>query len=126
MNSKVLNFDSCFSNYEYDANNTAGIINSPYYASYNLSQVLKNVIKISLISIEIPLLFNNIRNSTIQSQSLNYLAFEYTKTGSSTIIKYSLNVTENTYNNINTLCTVINNQLLSDATITGFTVTFSL
>jgi hypothetical protein len=123
-NTKVLNFDSCFSNYEYDSNNTSGIIYSPYYASYNLSQVLKNVIKISLISIEIPLLFNNIRSSTIPHQSLNYLAFEYTKTGSSTIIQYSLNVTENTYNNVNTLCTVINDQLSSG--LTGFTVTFSV
>ena len=125
-NTKVLNFDSCFSNYEYDANNTSGITYSPYYASYNLSQVLKNVMKISLISIEIPLLFNNIRTSTIQSQSLNYLAFEYTKTGqqSTTITKFSLNVTENTYNNVNTLCTVINDQLASG--LTGFTVTFSV
>jgi len=124
MNTKVLNFDSCFSNYEYDINNTSGIIYSPYYASFNLSQVLKNVMKISLISIEIPLLFNNIRNSTIPYQSLNYLAFEYTKTGTSTIIKYYLNVTENTYNNINTLCSVINDQLSSS--LIGFTVSFSV
>ena len=114
MNTKVLNFDSCFSNYEYDINNTSGITYSPYYSTYNLSQVLKNVMKISLISIEIPLLFNNIRNSTIPHQSLNYFAFEYTKTGQSTIQKYSLNVTENTYNNITTLCSVINNQLLNE------------
>ena len=124
MNTKVLNFDSCFSNYEYDTNNTSGITYSPYYASYNLSQVLKNLMKISLISIEIPLLFNNIRSSTIPPQSLNYLAFEYTETGTSTILQYSLNVTENVYNNINTLCTVINDQLASE--LIGFTVSFSV
>lgn len=126
MNSKVLNFDSCFSNYEYDTNNTSGIIYSPYYASYNLSQVLKNVMKISLISIEIPLLFNNIRSSTIQHQSLNYFAFEYTKNDESTIQKYYLNVTENTYNNIDVLCAVINDQIYTDESLGNMQVELSV
>ena len=42
MNTKILNFDSCFSSYLNDSN-TTGIITSPYYVQYKLAPPIRNV-----------------------------------------------------------------------------------
>ena len=73
--SKILNLDSSFSNYLYDNGNTANTYLSPYYCEYKLSHIIKKILKIELKSVEIPLLFNNIRSSNVFYTSLNYFAF---------------------------------------------------
>ena len=65
LNYKLLNFDTAFSNYIYDGNNTAGSTMSPYNAEFKLSLPVHNIKKIALSSVEIPLLFNNVRSSTV-------------------------------------------------------------
>ena len=192
MPSKVLNFDSAFSSYLYDANNTSGLLYSPYYSEYKIAQTIRNIQRLKLIAVEIPLLFNNVRSSTIPYTSLNYLAFNYTYsqttsetttattnattftitatnsniligetvfgnniTNSPTVTNingtnitlssqqsipagttltfamigtYSTNITENIYNNVSSLLTVINTIISSDATLIsrGLTAVFSV
>ena len=77
MNVKILNFDSLYSTYLYDSNNTSGLTQSPYYVSFSLSQPIRNIKRLALISVEMPLLFNNIRYNTNNLYSLNYLSFNY-------------------------------------------------
>ena len=91
--SKILNLDSSFSNYLYDNGNTASVYLSPYYCEYKLSHIIKKITKVELKSVEIPLLFNNIRTSNIFYTSLNYFAFTYKI--STTAFTHSFNITEN-------------------------------
>ena len=115
MNTKILNFDSCFSTYLNDSNNTTGIITSPYYAQFSLAHPIRYIKRIALLSVEIPLLFNNIRNNSNIYTSLNYLSFNYVY--SSVTYTYSANITENYYNGISSLITVINSIIATDATL---------
>ena len=75
MNIKTYNFDSCYSTYLSDNNNTTGITNSPYYIQFPLSHSIRNIKRLVLLSIEFPVLFNNIRGNTNNYYSLNYLKF---------------------------------------------------
>ena len=104
-NSKILNLDSSFSYYLYDNGNTANIYLSPYYCEYKLSHIIKKITKVELKSVEIPLLFNNIRTSNIFYTSLNYFAFTYkiTTTSTSTTATTNVNTVVITASNSNIL-----------------------
>ena len=117
MNIKTYNFDSCYSTYMIDNNNTTGITSSPYYIQFPLSHPIRNIKRIVLLSIEIPILFNNIRGNTNNYYSLNYLSFNYVY--NSVTYTYTTNITESFYNNISSLLTVMNNIILADATLTS-------
>ena len=121
MPSKVLNFDSAFSQYLYDNNNTSGTSISPYYCEYKIAQIIKKITKIKLISVEIPLLFNNIRNSTINYTSLNYLAFQYTLGGVPTISTTNGTSTTNstTFVLTGTNASIVNGMSLNFTGMTG-------
>ena len=75
--SKILNLDSSFSNYLYDNDNTSNTYLSPYYCEYKLAHIIKKISKIELKSVEIPLLFNNIRSSNVFYTSLNGFDFYF-------------------------------------------------
>ena len=103
---KILNFDSLYSTYI----NENGIL-SPYSCSFPLAIPIRNLKRLQLNSIEIPLLFNNIRYSSNNLLSLNYLSFNYVF--NSVTYTYSGNIPENYYNSITTLINVINTQLIT-------------
>jgi hypothetical protein len=117
MNVKILNIDSCYSTYQYDQNNTSGITKSPYYVSYSLSNPIRNIRRIALLSVEMPLLFNNIRSNTNNLYSLNYLSFDYKYLTIN--YTYTTTITESFYNNISSLLSSINATIASDATLTS-------
>ena len=116
MNVKILNFDSVYSTYLYDSNNTSGLTQSPYYVSFSLSQPIRNIKRLALISVEMPLLFNNIRNNTNNLYSLNYLSFNYQYLTIN--YTYTTTIPESFYNNISSLLTTINSIIAADATLT--------
>jgi hypothetical protein len=117
MNTKIINFDSCYANYLTDNNNTTTITSSPYYAQFALAHPIRNIKRIALLSVEIPLLFNNIRSSTNNYYALNYLSFTYAYNS----VNYVFNaiIPENFYNNISSLLTAINSTIAADATLTS-------
>ena len=67
---RIINFDTIYSN---------KISNNPFNTTFQLSEILRNITKITLKSIEIPISNNNIRSpySTIQIK-YNNLVFSYT------------------------------------------------
>jgi hypothetical protein len=93
MNIDILHFDTLLGSYN---------DNSVYDCTFTLSNPLKNVQRIYLKSIEIPISFNNIRSSngtntfqiTIQSNT------------------YTITINEANYTSINTLLNAINTQLI--------------
>ena len=115
MNVKILNIDSCYANYLYDSNNTTGLTKSPYYVSFSLSNPIRNIRRLALLSVEMPLLFNNIRNNSNNLYSLNYLSFNYKYLTIN--YTYTTNIVESFYNNISSLLTVINATIAADATL---------
>ena len=88
MNIDILHFDTLLGTY----NN-----NSVYDCTFNLSNPLRNVQKIYLKSIEIPISFNNIRSAN--------------GTNTFQINGYTITITENSYTSITTLLNDINTQL---------------
>lgn len=117
MNTKILNFDSCYSNYITEASNTTGITSSPYYSNFTLANPIRHIKRLALLSCEIPILFNNIRSSTNNYYALNYISFTYAY--NSVNYTYSGNVPENFYNSIGSLLSAVNTLLSSDATLSS-------
>jgi hypothetical protein len=113
MNVKIINLDSCYSNYLYDNNNLL----TPYYCEFPFSLPIRNIKKISLMSFELPVLFNNIRANDNNYYSLNYLSFTYQYN----TVNYtaSFNIPEGFYNSVNALTTAINATIAADATLTA-------
>jgi hypothetical protein len=95
MKSQVLNFDS--------NNATLDNINDPFSATFPLSGNLHNVTKISLRSIEMPVLFENVRNTG----TLN----KFTITISN--VDYSVTITPTNYTSMSVLCSDITSQFSS-------------
>ena len=89
MNQQLIHFDSAFAQLDN--------LNDPFSCTFSLANPLRNVNQITLKSIEIPVAFNNIRNSGTLNQ------FGITIGGT----VYSITLSTNNYASISTLCTDI-------------------
>jgi hypothetical protein len=107
----ILNLDSCYSTYLYDTNGL-----NPYYCNFNLINPIRKFKKISLMSFELPVLFNNIRYNPNNYYSLNYLSFTYQYNTVNYIA--SFNIPEGFYNSLSALITAINTTISNNTTLT--------
>ena len=109
--SSILNFDTTYSTYINDRNNTASSLSS-FVASFPLQNPIRKIKRISLLSLEMPVQFNNVRTS---------ISFSYTTTLSTTG-SFTISVNQ-TFTTITSLLTYINSQI---PTIANVTIVFSV
>ena len=64
MPEKIIHLDSKNSNYLLNTNNTTSNSRNSFHTNYKLSQEFSKIKKISLLSLEIPINFNNIRSGS--------------------------------------------------------------
>ena len=102
-NSENIHFDSVDSNYV-----------DPFDARFQLFAPLRNVKRIHLKSLELPITFPNIR----ASGTLNQIVLK-----TNTSITYTVSIAEGNYNTLSTLLTAINNAFVG--VIPSTTVTFA-
>ena len=107
MSSFILNFDTVFANYLPVSGSS-----SSFVASFPLQQPLRKIVRISLVSLEMPVQFANVRTS---------ISFSYTKTAG---IQGTFSISINqTFVTIASLLSYINSQI---PTISGVTIVFSV
>ena len=106
--SSILNFDTVFANYIPVSSGSS----SSFVASFPLQQPLRKVTRISLVSLELPVQFANVRTS---------ISFSYTKTDS-TQGAFSISINQ-TFVTIASLLSYINSQI---PTISGVAIFFSV
>ena len=95
-----------------DNSNTSGISKSYYNVQFQLNNVYRNVRKVKLLSLELPVGFANVRPGLNEIKMLIYG------------VQYSVFVVESVYTTINDLITAVNTALSSHAS--GYTFTVSL
>ena len=100
--SSILNFDTAFSTYS----------SSSFVASFPLQQPLRKIVRISLVSLEMPVQFSNVRTS---------ITFSYTTTGN-TKGAFTISINQ-TFVTVSSLLTYINSQI---PTISGVSIVFSV
>ena len=105
--SQILNFDTTYSTYI-----NSGSLLSPFVASFNLQTPIRKLQRISLLSLEMPVQFNNVRTS---------ITFSYT-TALSVSGSFSISINQ-TFTTIASLLTYINSQI---PTISGVSIIFSV
>ena len=106
--SSILNFDTVFANYIPVSSGSS----SSFVASFPLQQPLRKVTRISLVSLELPVQFANVRTS---------ISFSYTKTDS-TQGAFSISINQ-TFVTIASLLSYLNSQI---PTISGVAILFSV
>ena len=109
--STILNFDTVYSTYVNDSNNTASSLSS-FVAQFPLQSPLRRIKRISLLCLEMPVQFANVRTS---------VAFSYTTTLSATG-SFSISINQ-TFTTISQLLTYLNSQI---PTIAGVSIAFSV
>jgi hypothetical protein len=98
--SQFLHYDSVNANYIIDINNTSSSNSNPYKASFPMNQTFRNIKRVYLTSVELPIAFFNIRTN-----STDTLKFIYNGTS------YTLILAEKNYSNIATLINDLNVKL---------------
>ena len=111
MSSTILNFDTVYSTYINDSNNTASSLSS-FVAQFPLQSPLRRIKRISLLCLEMPVQFANVRTS---------ISFSYTTTLSATG-SFSISINQ-TFTTISQLLTYLNSQI---PTIAGVSIAFSV
>ena len=109
--STILNFDTTYSTYLTDSTNTASSLSS-FVAQFPLQSPLRRVQRISLLALEMPVQFSNIRTS---------ISFSYTTTLSATG-SFSISINQ-TFTTISQLLTYLNSQI---PTIADVSIAFSV
>ena len=107
MSSSILNFDTVFANYLPVSGST-----SSFVASFPLQTPIRKIQRISLVSLELPVQFANVRTS---------ITFSYTKTDT-TQGSFSISIYQ-TFTTIASLLSYINSQI---PTISGVSILFSV
>ena len=105
--SQILNFDTTYSTY---INTASGL--SPFIASFQLQTPIRKLQRISLLSLEMPVQFNNVRTS---------ITFSYT-TALSVSGSFSISINQ-TFTTVANLLSYINSQI---PTISGVSIIFSV
>ena len=110
---QFLHFDSANANYLTDLNNTTTITSNPYKAQYFMNQTFRNIKRVYLTSLELPVGFTNVR------------------TGSTSTLKFTLNdsaytvvLPEKNYTTIASLLTDLNTACVG--IVSNVVITFSL
>ena len=98
---QFLHFDSISASYIKDVNSTSSSTLNPYNAIYPMNQTFKNIKRVYLSSVEIPVFFTNIRKGATDTLKFNYNG-----------TNYSVTLAENTYTTIATLRDDINAALV--------------
>ena len=116
-NKKLLHFDVADGTLNYDPN-YGGY--HAYNATIKLMNTLHKVKKISLKSLEMPVMFNNIRSASENTSSVLYLQFTY---ASYTNIQIPIYIPPMNYTSISLLLSFINTQLSNNLASYGLTIT---
>jgi hypothetical protein len=94
---QFLHFDTANSTYIYDKNNTAGKTLTPYKTQFTMNQYFRNVKRVYLKSVEMPVGFANVRTGSTDT-------FIFSMNGTS----YTCVLPEKTYTTIGTLLSDLN------------------
>lgn len=131
LKQKLLHLDSKFATYLDNNNNFSDTIladystNSSFYARHNLQSAIRSVRRIYLKSVEMPVLFNNIRSGKTDRNSSDkvIMTLENPTDGPTT---YTMTLNESmVYNGIDDIITDLNTQFFNETNPT-FSGTFSV
>lgn len=78
FSTQFLHYDSVNSNYIVDINNTSSSSLNPYKASFPMNQTFRNIKRVYLTSVELPIAFYNVRTNSTDTLKFIYNGINYT------------------------------------------------